>query len=407
MRAFLWLSTHRASSVLSEQKSNRSSQTVCHRLLFGFPLLEDPIPVMFALRQFVGFCAVCVVALVVELAYADDPPVWQPFRSLANRPAPGAQTGYLQSFPAQNATTWPAVQASPSYVAAPSLQCPAYEHCTDASDGYYQPTVRWIDPPTPLATPGSGVELLPSDVIWHSYWAGAKESRTSGIAFEEFSNDVSLLDVSLGGRTAILRNATRNQHGLWRGWELQIEGAAQLRLNLDQDWDFDSADFRFGVPLILARDHLQYKLAYYHLSSHVGDEFLVRNPGFTRINFSRDVLVAGASYFPMPAVRLYGEAGYAFYEAEGSDQWEFQFGLDVARPGPTGPRGTPFLALNGHLREEVGYGGNFALQTGWLWRGNNGRVLRTGLHYYNGKSPQYEFFDNFEQQLGLGLWQEY
>ncbi len=283
----------------------------------------------------------------------------------------------------------------------------SYPDCNVEYYDYCEPALTYVDPGAASPTQGRLFELLPDDLIWRSYWAGAKESRTSALVFNEFGDELSLLDVSLGGRAAMFRNATRNEFGLWHGWEVQIEGAAMLRLNLDQNWDFDSADFRFGVPLILARNHLHYKLAYYHLSSHVGDEFLVRNPDFMRINFSRDVLVLGASYFPAPAARLYGETGYAFVEAEGSDQWEFQFGFDLAKPGPTGGRGTPFLAVNGHLREEVRFGGNFALQAGWLWRGDTGRVMRTGLHYYSGKSPQFEFFDTFEQQLGFGLWQEY
>jgi hypothetical protein len=30
-----------------------------------------------------------------------------------------------------------------------------------------------------------------------------------------------------------------------------------------------------------------------------------------------------------------------------------------------------------------------------------------GLHYYNGESPQFSFFDDFEQQLGFGVWYDY
>lgn len=339
----------------------------------------------------------CVLALSVAASANAQTSLWQPYRSAA-ADAVGVPTQYLVDAESAN---------SGDVLTDADLNQLAIEGYVGCCDSPHPSSPPFVDHTVTQATRGGFFQLLPSDVIWHSYWAGAKESRTSATAFEEFSDDVSLLDVSLGGRTAVMRNATRDQRGLWNGWELQIEGAAILRLNLDQDWDFDSADFRFGVPLILARDFVHYKLAYYHLSSHVGDEFLVRNPGFTRINFSRDVLVAGASYFPIPAARLYGEVGYAFYDDEGSDPWEFQFGLDVARAGPTGSRGTPFFAFNGHLREEVHFGGNFALQTGWLWRGQTGRVIRTGLHYYNGKSPQFEFFDTFEQQLGIGLWQEY
>ena len=282
-----------------------------------------------------------------------------------------------------------------------------YAMCAPCDDPTYYGGQPYEDPLLASAPQPDTFELLPSDVIWHSYLAGVKEPRISGTFFRETNANQSLLGVTLGGRTAVLRKGWR-QNGKPLGWELQLEGAAMLRLNLDQDWDFDAADFRFGVPLIYAPNELlHWKFAYYHLSSHVGDEFLVRNPTFMRINFSRDVLVVGASLFPQPAWRWYAEVGWAFYEDEGTQQWELQFGFDYAQPGPTGTRGTPFVALNGHLREEVDFGGNLAAQAGWLWRGQTGRVLRTGLHYYNGKSSQFEFFDNFEQQIGFGIWQEY
>jgi len=205
----------------------------------------------------------------------------------------------------------------------------------------------------------------------------------------------------------LLRFGTVKQ-GRPEGWELQIEGASILRLNLDENWDLEAVDFRFGVPIIYGRGKSQWKFSYYHLSAHLGDERILRTMSpDERINFSRDTLVLAYSYFPLPAWRWYAEAGWAFYADEGSEPWEFQFGFDYAQPGPTGSRGTPFLAINAHLREEVDFGGNLVAQAGWLWRGQSGRVLRTGLHYYNGKSSQFEFFDQFEQQVGLGLWYDY
>jgi hypothetical protein len=249
--------------------------------------------------------------------------------------------------------------------------------------------------------------LLPADVIWHSYWAGAKEPRMSGTVFEETHDDVTLFDVTLGGRTSVLRYGTIQQ-GRPEGWELQLEGASMLRLNLDENWDLEAVDFRFGVPLIYGRERWQWKFSYYHLSSHLGDEFAIRQSALgQRINFSRDALVLGYSFFPRPAWRWYAETGWAFYADEGTDPWEFQFGVDYAQPGPTGGLGTPFFAVNGHLREELNYGGNLVTQAGWLWRGPSDKLLRTGVHYYNGKSNQFEFYNQFEQQIGLGLWYEY
>ena len=247
-------------------------------------------------------------------------------------------------------------------------------------------------------------QILPNGLIWHPYMAGVHESRLSGVVFGD-QHDQALFDVTLGGRIGVLRYGTNNDE--WPdGWQVDLEGAAFPRLNLDSNWDLDLTDFRFGVPLTYGDGPWRYKFAYYHLSSHLGDEFAIRNPGSlaSRINYSRDALVLGMSYFTTPAVRLYGEADWAFHFDDGNRPWEFQFGVDIARSGRTGIYGTPFFAVNGHIREAVDFGGNLVVQAGWLWRGDSGRTARMGFHYYNGKSNQFEIFDQFEEQVGFGIW---
>lgn len=334
------------------------------------------------------------------LALAQHAPVWQPFRVVA----PPAYVTDLQG-------------VSEEVVSDIELD----EMCVDCGDpvrGYYVPqyatspayaNAPYGDPVLAPLSDGQAWDwhLLPEDLIWHSYWAGMKEPRISGTWFQETQDNVSLLGVTLGGRSSVLRYGTVDQ-GRPEGWELQLEGAAMSRLNLDFNWDLEAVDFRFGVPLIFGIDRSQWKFSYYHLSSHLGDEKAIREGNLaSRINYSRDVLVVAYSFFPVPALRLYSEAGWALYADEGSDPWEFQFGVDYAQPGPTGRCGTPFFAVNGHLRQEVDFGGNFVAQAGWLWRGNSGKVLRTGVHYFNGKSSQFEFYDEFEQQIGIGLWHEF
>jgi hypothetical protein len=113
------------------------------------------------------------------------------------------------------------------------------------------------------------------------------------------------------------------------------------------------------------------------------------------------------SYYPIPALRLYGEGGWAFNNSGGAQPWEIQFGNELSKPGPTGFHGSPFLAINGRMREEHNYGGDLTTQTGWMWRGIDGKTFRLGGHYYNGKSSQYQFYKKFEEQVGIGLWYDF
>jgi len=249
-------------------------------------------------------------------------------------------------------------------------------------------------------------QILPDGLIYRSYLAGVKESRFAGHFFHEDERGW-LLDATLGGRVAILRYGTTNPIAP-EGWQLDLEGAAMPRLDLEREWDLVSADFRIGVPLTYGVGPWQYKFAYYHLSSHLGDEEIIATGSFAnRINFARDVLVLGVSYYATPSLRIYAEAGWAFFISGGSQPWEFQFGLDYSPAAPTTIRGAPFFAINGHLREEVDFGGNLVVQTGWQWRGVTGHLFRVGLHYFNGQSNQFEFFRQHEQQIGLGLWYDY
>jgi Protein of unknown function (DUF1207) len=282
---------------------------------------------------------------------------------------------------------------------------------------------QWVDANVHVAEPGWGDasltetcpcpsdawswQMLPDGLIYRSYQAGVREPRLALVAFGE-ADGRALWDGTLGGRVGLLRYGTAGP--LYpQGWHLDVEAAAIVRLTLDEIRDFETADYRVGVPLTYGVDNWQFKLAVYHLSSHLGDEFALAHPGSLddRINYVRDAIVLGASYYPHPAWRLYSEAAYAINVDGGAEPWEFQIGSELSRPGPTGMRGTPFWAINGHMREEHEFGGDVSTQLGWLWRGQSGQVMRLGLHYFNGKSSQYQTFDDSEEQLGAGLWYDF
>lgn len=249
-------------------------------------------------------------------------------------------------------------------------------------------------------------QVGPSGLIYRSYLAGPHEPRISIAPFFESSR--SLWDATVGGRGGVLRYGDCDPlHP--QGWQLDVYGAAIVRMDAEHRQDLNSADYVFGFPITRGVDNWQFKFGYAHLSSHLGDEFAIRNPGALddRVNYVRDSLVYGTSWFPVPALRIYGEAAWAFNNSGGAQPWEFQFGNELSHPGPTGLHGSPFLAVNGRMREEENFSGDVTAQTGWLWRGDTGEVVRVGAHYYNGKSSQSQTFNDFEQQIGMGLWYDF
>jgi hypothetical protein len=249
-------------------------------------------------------------------------------------------------------------------------------------------------------------EFLPGGpTLYPFYLADVKASRLA-VVFVDAQEDSTLLDGDLGGRFGVYRYSDGDLI-FPRGVQVDVEGSAQLRLDMEEERDVRSVDFRAGVPIGISFGRYQVRTGYYHLSSHLGDEFVYKNPDFERQAFSRDALILGNAYWLSPDLRIYAEAAWAFYEAV-SQQWEFLFGLDYAPRAPTGVHGAPFFAINGHLREELNYGGNLVVQIGWAWRSNAQRsLLRTGFHYLNGNSPQLSFFNFHEAQVGYGIWYDF
>ncbi len=258
-------------------------------------------------------------------------------------------------------------------------------------------------------------QLMPNNLIYTSYLAGPKEPRFGTVWYDDTTpppyattgHEGWLWDSTLGGRVSIARYGSDPVlHP--QGFEVQIEGAAFVRLDPQDDRDLRSADYRFGIPLVYGVGRWQTKLAYYHNSAHLGDEFMLKHPTFPRINYVRDCIVWGNSYYLYDWMRLYGEVGWAFFTAGGAEPWEFQGGVELIQARPTGGRGAPFLAVNGFSRQELDWGGNVCVQTGWAWRGRRSEKLyRIGFEYLYGSDPQYEFVYKNQNRAGIGMWYDY
>ena len=246
-------------------------------------------------------------------------------------------------------------------------------------------------------------QILPTGLMYPAYLAGNREARL-GSEMVYIHHLGTVLDSTIGGRVGLLRYGTDTAL-LPEGWQLDVEAAAFPRL--DSNRNLVECDYQFGVPLTTRQGPFEMKFGYLHYCSHIGDLFLLDNPGFDRINYVRDSIIWGLALYLTPDVRLYSEANWAFHNDGGSEPWRFQFGADFSSLEPTGPWGAPFFAVNGLLRQENNFSGNVTLQTGWQWRGQSGHLLRLGLQYFNGMSDEMQFFNRFEQQIGGGLWYDF
>lgn len=249
-------------------------------------------------------------------------------------------------------------------------------------------------------------QVLPYGLIFPSYLAGLNEPRLAAVWNYERHHGW-MWDATAGGRMGVLRYGSK-QRVLPEGFQIDVEGAAQVRLDYECDMDVLATDYRCGVPITFGTKRTQFKTGYYHVSSHLGDEYQLRADARNRINYVRDSLIFAIAHRPHQDVRIYAEAAVALHTGEKTDPWEFQFGAEYSQIYPANqPYGSPFIAFNVHLLQELDFGGNINLQIGWQWRGPSNRLFRAGIQYFDGASDQFEFQDLYERKIGIGLWGDF
>ena len=251
-------------------------------------------------------------------------------------------------------------------------------------------------------------QILPPGLMYRSYLAGEKEPRTMWSVLYDTKRSRTIWETALGARVGLFRygteGATRHE-----GYQLDLEGAVFARLiPAEPSTMLEGADFRFGLLNTWREDRLAVKWGYYHVSSHLGDEFLIVNPDFDRINYVRDAAIVGVMADVLVDTQVYGEVANALGSQGGAKPWEFQFGSQYVPTRKMFAYGSPYVGANTYMRQDFGFRSGFNFIAGWNWYGEKtGERLRVGMQYYRGPSLQYSFFDRSERLIGGGIWLDY
>lgn len=259
-----------------------------------------------------------------------------------------------------------------------------------------------------LAKSVGSFQLLPPGLLYRSYLAGEKEPRFQLVLLRDTVRKRRVWESALGGRVGLLRYGTEGAADP-QGFQLDLEGAALSRVLPDEPSHMlEAVDFRFGLLGTWRHDETAVKMGYYHISSHLGDEFLKANPDFPRVNYVRDAAIMGMMRDLSEDLQVYGEMGYAIGAQGGAKPLEFQFGTQYASAAEWRLRGSPFFGINSYLREDSGFRRSMNLVAGWQWLGTDSRQrFRAGMQYYNGPSMQFSFPDRNDKFLGGGIWFDY
>lgn len=272
-------------------------------------------------------------------------------------------------------------------------------------------TIRaFAQPSSTPATTGDGSppvttqwQVLPPGLLYPAYLAGEKEPRTSWSILRD-RHQGTVWEMAVGGRVGLVRRGAVAGPNA-SGWQIDLEGAAMPRLDPESSNRMDAVDYRAGLLWTARRRAVAVKVGYYHLSAHLGDEFLLSHPEVERLDYVRDSVITGLMLDLTADLQVYGEAAFAFIRHGGAEPLELQAGVQYGGIRATPRRGAPFAAINIHLRQELQFGGGVNVLAGWGWFSHTtGHRLRLGIQGYAGKSVQYSTFRRSERMVGPALW---
>lgn len=96
--------------------------------------------------------------------------------------------------------------------------------------------------------------------------------------------------------------------GIWSVFDVSVK-----KPNINGGTALVNTDFYCGIPLAYAVNKWAFRFRIYHISSHLGDEFLVNHPGFVRVNPSFEAIDLFTSYQASEAIRLYLGPGFILH----------------------------------------------------------------------------------------------
>ncbi|MBA3237141.1 MAG: DUF1207 domain-containing protein [Parachlamydiaceae bacterium] len=203
--------------------------------------------------------------------------------------------------------------------------------------------------------------------------------------------------------------------GPWKGQlEFGLEGALWAVFDpLHYSSPLMNADYYVGIPISYAFGPWSFRLRGYHISSHIGDEYLLDHPRFKRKNPSAEYIDFFASYYPTDEIRLYGGVGFVvgmdesfrigrLYAEAGAELHMSQLGfVDVCDQ----IYGRPFYGMHFHYQTEHTNHVNQTYVLGYEWGKLCGlqRIFRAFIEYHDGYSVEGQFYRKHTNYFSVRL----
>lgn len=213
--------------------------------------------------------------------------------------------------------------------------------------------------------------------------------------------------VGFGETLTLLRE---RREGSWR-WEAGLQAGVFAVFDLDSEsMDLVNADYLVGPYAAVRRGDLSAFVRLYHQSSHLGDEYILREDiaGDERVNLSYEALEVLLSHEIPGGLRLYGGGGYLLHsDPDDLRHWSVQYGGEWQAPFLLGSGSgvRPIFAVDVQNREEDDWAFDYSVRAGVRFEelDLSSQRLDLMLEYYDGRSPNGQFYTDRIEFLGVGL----
>jgi hypothetical protein len=242
---------------------------------------------------------------------------------------------------------------------------------------------------------------LPEQVLFAPLIADPRQPRFS-LSYQRYKisdQKFSAANVAFGEYFALAGDFL----GLPGNSQIGIQGAVFALFNLDApSSDLVNADYWIGIPVTYRQGPWSFLARLYHQSSHLGDEFILNNPGVKRVNLSYEDIVTLASY-EWENLRIYGGGGYILHSEPEVARKHLQAGIEVILPHAV--QDLDFItALDVQSSQELDWENSYSFQAGFQFRNLGNRRVRLMFEHFDGHSPNGQFFRERLRYNGLGVY---
>lgn len=189
-------------------------------------------------------------------------------------------------------------------------------------------------------------------------------------------------------------------------WEVGFQGAVFAIFDLDAaSKDLINADYWVGVPVVYRLAGFSVLGRLFHQSSHLGDEFLLRNRT-DRVNLSYEQVDLKVSQEVGRWLRVYGGGGWLFdQDPEDLKRWSTQVGAELESPWAfVSELVRPLAAIDVQHHEETDWETDVSIRAGFQLESPSFKSTKLQLlaEYFDGHSPNGQFFERTVRYMGFG-----